>query len=94
MIPLLLLLPLLFLLAVLGQDSEKGEPRVVVDAIDGLLWHELHEGAKRDSLMPFLWKMGTERGYMIGQQQPKVEDGGFQRHPGALRLWKKNINFH
>ena len=36
MIPLLLLLPLLFLLAVLGQDSENGEPQVVVNGIQAL----------------------------------------------------------
>lgn len=50
MIPLLLLLPLLFLLAVHGQDSRKEEPRVVVIAIDGLRWQEVFEGAQRDSV--------------------------------------------
>lgn len=44
MIPLLLLLPLLFLLAVHGQDSRKEEPRVVVIAIDGLRWQEVLRG--------------------------------------------------
>lgn len=50
MIPLLLLLPLLFLLAVHGQDSRKEEPRVVLIAIDGLRWQEVFEGARRDSV--------------------------------------------
>lgn len=45
MIPLLLLLPLLFLLAVYGKDSKKEESRVVVIAIDGLRWQEVFEGA-------------------------------------------------
>lgn len=48
--PLLLLLPLLFLLAVHGQDSRKEEPRVVLIAIDGLRWQEVFEGARRDSV--------------------------------------------
>lgn len=61
MILLLLLLPQLFLLAVHGLDSRKEEPRVVLIAIDGLRWQEVFEGARRDSLMPFLWKMGRER---------------------------------
>ena len=71
MIPLLLLLPLLFLLAVHGQDSRKKEPRVVVIAIDGLRWQEVFEGARRDSLMPFLWKMGEEKGCMMGNRNRK-----------------------
>ena len=50
MIPLLLLLPLLFLLAVYGRDSQKEQPRVVVIAIDGLRWQEVFEGARRDSV--------------------------------------------
>ena len=50
LIPLLLLLPLLFLLAVHGQDSRKEEPRVVLIAIDGLRWQEVFEGARRDSV--------------------------------------------
>ena len=62
MIPLLLLLPLLFLLAVYGKDSKKEEARVVVIAIDGLRWQEVFEGARRDSLMPFLWEMGRKKG--------------------------------
>ena len=56
MIPLLLFLPLLFLLAVYGKDSKKEESRVVVIAIDGLRWQEVFEGARRDSLMPYLWR--------------------------------------
>ena len=86
MIPLLLLLPLLFLLAVHGQDSRKEEPRVVVIAIDGLRWQEVFEGARRDSLMPFLWKMGEERGCMMGNRNRKsrmeVENGIWKSYAG------------
>lgn len=71
MILLLLLLPLLFLLAVHGQDSRKEEPRVVLIAIDGLRWQEVFEGARRDSLMPFLWMMGEEKGCMMGNRNRK-----------------------
>ena len=80
MIPLLLLLPLLFLLAVYGKDSKKEEAHVVVIAIDGLRWQEVFEGARRDSLMPFLWEDGQEEGLHDWQPQPEIEDGDSQRH--------------
>ena len=87
MIPLLLLLPLLFLLAVHGQDSQKEEPRVVVIAIDGLRWQEVFEGAKRDSLMPFLWKMGKEKGCMMGNRNRK------SRMEVANGIWKSYAGY-
>ena len=90
MIPLLLLLPLLFLLAVHGQDSRKEEPRVVVIAIDGLRWQEVFEGARRDSLMPFLWKMGEEKGCMMGNRNRKsrmeVENGIWKSYAGYSEM--------
>ena len=90
MILLLLLLPLLFLLAVHGQDSRKEEPRVVLIAIDGLRWQEVFEGARRDSLMPFLWKMGEEKGCMMGNRNRKsrmeVENGIWKSYAGYSEM--------
>lgn len=90
MIPLLLLLPLLFLLAVHGQDSRKEEPRVVVIAIDGLRWQEVFEGARRDSLMPFLWKMGEGKGCMMGNRnrmsRMEVENGIWKSYAGYSEM--------
>ena len=90
MILLLLLLPLLFLLAVHGQDSRNEEPRVVVIAIDGLRWQEVFEGARRDSLMPFLWKMGEEKGCMMGNRNRKsrmeVENGIWKSYAGYSEM--------
>lgn len=90
MILLLLLLPLLFLLAVHGQDSRNEEPRVVLIAIDGLRWQEVFEGARRDSLMPFLWKMGEEKGCMMGNRNRKsrmeVENGIWKSYAGYSEM--------
>ena len=90
MIPLLLLLPLLFLLAVYGKDSKKEEVRVVVIAIDGLRWQEVFEGAKRDSLMPFLWEMGRKKGCMIGNRNRKskmeVANGIWKSYAGYSEM--------
>lgn len=71
LITLLLLLPLQFLLTMYGRDSHKEQSRVVIIAIDGLRWQEVFEGAKRDSLMPFIWEMGTKKGCMIGNRNRK-----------------------
>ena len=54
MIPLLLLLPLLFLLAVYGKDSKKEESRVVVIAIDGLRY--LNAAHQNDQFIRQLWE--------------------------------------
>ena len=90
MIPLLLLLPLLFLLAVYGKDSKKEESRVVVIAIDGLRWQEVFEGARRDSLMPFLWEMGRKKGCMIGNRNRKskmeVANGIWKSYAGYSEM--------
>lgn len=90
MIPLLLLLPLLFLLAVYGKDSKKEESRVVVIAIDGLRWQEVFEGARRDSLMPFLWEMGKKKGCMIGNRNRKskmeVANGIWKSYAGYSEM--------
>jgi len=87
MIPLLLLLPLLFLLAVYGRDSQKEQPRVVVIAIDGLRWQEVFEGAGRDSLMPFLWKMGKDKGCMLGNRNKNC------RMEVANGIWKSYAGY-
>lgn len=90
MILLLLLLPQLFLLAVHGLDSRKEEPRVVVIAIDGLRWQEVFEGARRDSLMPFLWKMGEGKGCMMGNRnrmsRMEVENGIWKSYAGYSEM--------
>ena len=90
MIPVLLLLPLLFLLAVYGKDSKKEESRVVVIAIDGLRWQEVFEGARRDSLMPFLWEMGRKKGCMIGNRNRKskmeVANGIWKSYAGYSEM--------
>ena len=90
MIPLLLFLPLLFLLAVYGKDSKKEESRVVVIAIDGLRWQEVFEGARRDSLMPFLWEMGKKKGCMIGNRNRKskmeVANGIWKSYAGYSEM--------
>ena len=90
MIPLLLLLPLLFLFAVYGKDSKKEESRVVVIAIDGLRWQEVFEGARRDSLMPFLWEMGRKKGCMIGNRNRKskmeVANGIWKSYAGYSEM--------
>lgn len=90
MIPLLLLLPLLFLLAVYGRDSQKEPSRVVVIAIDGLRWQEVFEGAKRDSLLPFLWEMGKKKGCMLGnrnkQSRMEVANGIWKSYAGYSEM--------
>lgn len=90
MIPLLLFLPLLFLLAVYGKDSKKEESRVVVIAIDGLRWQEVFEGVRRDSLMPFLWEMGRKKGCMIGNRNRKskmeVANGIWKSYAGYSEM--------
>ena len=68
MILLLLLTPALFLLATHGMDRKDDTGRVVVVAIDGLRWQELYEGVQRDTLMPFLWEMGSGQGAMLGNR--------------------------
>lgn len=87
MIPLLLLLPLLFLLAVYGRDSQKEPSRVVVIAIDGLRWQEVFEGAKRDSLLPFLWEMGRKKGCMLGNRNRQC------RMEVANGIWKSYAGY-
>lgn len=63
---------------------------MVVVAIDGLRWQEVFEGAKRDSLMPFLWKMGTERGCMMGNRNRKsrmeVSNGIWKSYAGYSEM--------
>lgn len=90
MIPLLLLLLLLFLLAVYGRDSQKEQPRVMVIAIDGLRWQEVFEGARHDSLMPFLWKMGKDKGCMLGNRNKgsrmEVANGIWKSYAGYSEM--------
>ena len=90
LIPLLLLLPLQFLLAMYGRDSQKEQSRVVIIAIDGLRWQEVFEGAKRDSLMPFLWEMGNKEGCLIGNRHKKskmeVANGIWKSYAGYSEM--------
>ncbi len=90
LIPLLLLLSLQFLLAMYGRDSQKEQSRVVIIAIDGLRWQEVFEGAKRDSLMPFLWEMGNKEGCLIGNRHKKskmeVANGIWKSYAGYSEM--------
>ena len=88
MMLLALTLPALFLLTVHGRDGrEEPQNRVVVIAIDGLRWQELYQGAHRDSLMPFVWQMGRNRGAMLGNRNRK------NRMEVANGIWKSYAGY-
>lgn len=63
---------------------------MVVIAIDGLRWQEVFEGARRDSLMPFLWEMGRKKGCMIGNRNRKskmeVANGIWKSYAGYSEM--------
>lgn len=91
MMLLVFVLPALFLLAVYGRsEEEESQNRVVVIAIDGLRWQELYQGARRDSLMPFVWQMGRNQGTMLGNRNRKsnmeVANGIWKSYAGYSEM--------
>lgn len=90
LIPLLLFLPLLFLITMYGKGSQKEQRRVVVIVIDGLRWQELFGGEHRDSLMPFLGRMGRNEGCMLGNRykgnRMEVANGIWKSYAGYSEM--------
>ena len=73
-----------------GRESKQEPCRVVVIAIDGLRWQEIFVGANRDTLMPFLWKMGKDEGVMLGNRNRKcpmqVSNGIWKSYAGYSEM--------